>query len=156
MSKMTAYLAGPITGLNFAGATDWRRYATDFLAPHGIRGVSPMRAKDYLERETSLAAMGYASPLSTPQGIVARDRWDCTHSDAVLFNFVGSERVSIGTAMEIAWADFARVPAVLVMEPGNVHEHGMVVVACGWRVHTLDEGLKLLVSILKDSGIDRC
>lgn len=153
---MTVYLAGPITGLNFAGAVDWRKAATAYLEPHGIRGVSPMRAKDYLAGERDLQAMGYEThPLSTPQGILTRDRWDCTHSDAVLFNFVGASRISIGTCMEVAWADLARVPAVLCMEEGNAHEHGMVVAACGWRVHSLEDGLELLVAILNGSGVHR-
>lgn len=157
----TVYLAGPITGLSFKGATDWREYASDFLYVHGFRGVSPMRAKDYLADETNLAAMGYAEksglamPLSTPQGILTRDRFDCTHADLVLFNLVGAEKVSIGTMMEVAWADLARVPAVLAMEPGNVHEHGMVTAACGFRTHGLEEALALVVAILKGSAVHR-
>src|SRR5688572_21568512 len=113
----TVYLAGPITGLSFDGATDWRGHAQGVLLDRGIRGVSPMRAKEYLKSEKSLKAAGYSQPdmpLSSAKGITTRDRWDCTNADVVLVNLVGAERVSIGTMMELAWADSARVPIVLV------------------------------------------
>jgi hypothetical protein len=81
-------------------------------------------------------------------------------ADVLLVNLLGAERVSIGTVMEIAWADAVRVPVVLVMEPsaeentglvpskGNVHEHAMIRECVGFRVQTLDEGLNVVKAIL--------
>lgn len=152
----TVYLAGPITGLNFDEAVDWRTHAQRVLAANGIRGVSPMRAKEYLRTAGPLAAEGYYDrPLSNPKGITTRDRFDCTRADLVLVNFVGAERVSIGTVMELGWADANRVPIVVAMEEGNVHQHGMVTEVAGFIVPTVLEAVELTVAILKNSGVDR-
>ena len=152
----TVYLAGPITGLNFKGAVDWRNYARAELAKAGVVGLSPMRGKEYLEaiaRDTAFTADGdkYAiqGPLSTNRGIVTRDRFDALRCDVLLVNWAGADRVSIGTVMEVAWADSRRTPIVCVMEPeGNVHAHGMISEAIGFRVGTLDEGLHICKAIL--------
>jgi len=51
--------------------------------------------------------------------------------------------------MEIAWADLSRIPVVLVMEPEkNGHDHAMIREAAGFRVSTLDEGLRIVKAIL--------
>jgi hypothetical protein len=141
-------LAGPITGLNYAGATDWRGAVTRELLPYVI-GVSPMRGKHYLKDKTEIGGTSadftaMKQALSTPQAIVCRDRWDVQTCDAVLMNVLGAERVSIGTMIEAGWADAARKPVILVIEPtGNVHEHGMLDQLSGYRVPTLDEAVHI-------------
>ena len=152
----TVYLAGPISGLNYNGATEWRDHAIAELALAGIKGLSPMRAKDYLkgvERDVGFSATceeyGHLSPLSGPRGIMTRDRFDATRCDVLLVNLLGATKVSVGTIMEIAWADLCRTPIVVAMEPtGNPHEHAMVTEAIGFRCVTLDEALHVVLSIL--------
>ncbi len=159
MSKKV-YLAGPITGLSFGGCTDWREYAIKELEQAGITGLSPMRSKDYLQSESIVGDSYENKVLSCSRGIITRDRWDTTRCDVILVNFLGAERVSIGTVMELAWADLARIPSIVVMEPsqleatgrtpsvGNVHEHSMLREATGFRVETLEEGLNVAKAIL--------
>ena len=143
------YLAGPITGLSFEGCTDWREYAIKDLSTAGITGLSPMRAKDYLQSESIVGDAYENTVLSSSRGIITRDRWDTTRCDVILVNFLGAERVSIGTIMELAWADLARIPSIVVMEPKqNEHEHSMVREATGFRVETLEEGLNVAKAIL--------
>jgi len=151
----TVYLAGPISGLSYKGATDWRQFAELELRDAGIKGLSPMRAKEYLKDVTSDVGFsstcheyGHLSPLSGPRGIMTRDRFDATRCDVLLVNLAGAEKVSVGTVMEIAWADLCRTPIVCVMEPDNVHEHAMVTEAIGFRVSTLEEGLHVVKAIL--------
>jgi nucleoside 2-deoxyribosyltransferase len=148
----TVYLAGPIAGLNYAGATEWRDDAIAQLAAAGIKGLSPMRAKNYLkdvqEFSKNCHAEGAVNVLSQPSSIMTRDRFDATRCDVILVNFLGAEKVSIGTVMELAWADLSRIPIVCVMEPGNIHEHGMVTEAIGIRVTTLEEALEVVKAIL--------
>ncbi len=214
----TVYLAGPIAGCSYAGCTDWREYAIGALLDAGIKGLSPMRAKEYLKdverklehpypvgtrvshvdfaeataqgegvvmgygeanvsyyvrwndtghvshwNRTKIKAAadvgfsatceeyGHLSPMSGPRGIMTRDRFDATRCDVLLVNLLGATRVSIGTTMEIAWADLKRTPIVLCMEaPGtdNPHEHCMITEAVGFRCTTLDEGLHVVRSIL--------
>lgn len=149
------YLSGPITGLTFKGATDWRQYAIDSLATENIKGVSPMRAKDYLASlNAPISGHGreYAKlgVLSTAAAVLTRDRFDTQRADIMLMNLVGADRVSIGTMVEIGWADAARVPIVGIMEAeGNVHDHMFVNQSIGFRVATLDEGLDIVKAILR-------
>lgn len=151
----SVYLAGPITGLTYDEGQDWRTYATEQLAACGIEAFSPLRAKKYLRDFGQLDSGGSdacsylnASTLSNPAGITARDRFDCTGRDVVLVNLLGAERVSIGTMIELGWADATRTPIVLVIEPGNVHAHAVVEAVAGFTVDSLQEGLKVVEAIL--------
>ena len=172
MSKIV-YLAGPITGLDYAGATDWREFATLHIANNlspgqfnkatgkifalhtqtGIEVLSPMRAKTALKSVGTFTADGDAYNgvclMSSDRGIMTRDRFDSMRCDVLLVNLLGAKKVSIGTVMEIAWADSNRTPIVCAMEPdGNPHEHGMIKEALGFRVPTLEEAILIVKSIL--------
>lgn len=150
--KHKVYLAGPIAGLTFEDADEWRRTAMFRLARHDIAGISPLRGKTYLralgELSAQCAAEGEVSLLSKPRSVMARDYYDCTTCDVLLANLIGAPRVSIGTMMELAWAYHARIPIVCAMEPGNLHEHAMVGEAIDFRVDSLDKAIALVVAIL--------
>lgn len=147
------YLAGPITGLNFTGATSWRSAVAGQLADVGIKAYSPMRAKEYLSKLDSISGHGkeyaHMGVLSTPRAVMTRDRFDATRCDVIFVNLLGAKTPSIGTIMEIAWADAKRIPIVCAIEPeGNPHEHMMVTEAIGFRCATLDEAVHITKSIL--------
>lgn len=149
----TVYLAGPISGLSYAGCTDWRHTAAADLADHGIKALSPLRGKEYLSHLEEISADGreyaHLGVLSLPRGVMTRDRFDATRCDVLLVNLLDAKKVSIGAVMEIAWADARRTPIVAVMEDaGNVHEHMMVSEALGFRVPTLAEALHIVKAIL--------
>lgn len=151
------YLAGPIAGLNYAGATEWRDIAKRSLNAVGIEAYSPMRAKQYLKNIASFPSDSEVfktlSVLSCNRGITTRDRFDCTHADVILVNLLGAERVSIGTVIEMAWADANRIPIVLIMEPeGNIHHHGMLLEVAGFHCHSLEEALNVVKAILLEGG----
>lgn len=153
--RPSVYLAGPITGLTYDDGQDWREYAKTWLDAEGIDGFSPLRAKQHLREigvldnagTTDSAYIGL-NALSEPKGIMTRDRFDCTNRDLVLVNFVGAERVSVGTCIELGWADGARVPVVIAMEDDNVHRHAMVNEAAGFIVPTLEEALVIAKAVL--------
>jgi len=209
----TVYLAGPIAGCSYAGCTEWRGEAIRHLDEFGIKGLSPMRAKEYLkgaERKlehpypvgtevrvswsdapaeigavtecgpngvyykvdtgnsivhanrsivdalatdvgfsATCEEYGHLSPLSGPRGIMTRDRFDATRCDVLLVNLLGATKVSIGTCMEIAWADLKRTPIVVAMEPeGNPHEHCMITEAIGFRCDSMRQALDVVTGIL--------
>ena len=166
MTWPTVYLSGPITGCTYEGCTDWREYATKVLTPVGIQAVSPMRAKDYLKQLADpISGHGreysHMGVFSTPSAVVTRDRFDTQRADIVLMNLLGADRVSIGTMVELGWADAARVPVVGIIEPspdgkdrhsifyeGNIHDHMFVNQLIGFRVATLDEGLHVVRATL--------
>jgi nucleoside 2-deoxyribosyltransferase len=149
----TVYLAGPITGLSFGGCTDWREAAKKDLLYAHIIGLSPMRAKDYLAGLPSISGTGeeyaHMGALSLPRGVTTRDRFDTQRADVVLVNLLGAKAVSIGTMIELGWADSVRTPIVCAIEAkGNPHEHMMVNEIVGFRVTTLEDALHIVKSIL--------
>ena len=146
--RPSVYLAGPITSLSFGEATDWRAYAMRMLSDSGIDAFSPLRAKTYLSKENNIKDHYDSNPLSTAHGIVTRDRFDTMHRDLILVNFIGATKVSIGTVMEIAWADACRKPIVIAMEKGNVHEHAMLTEVSGYIVDDLDEAIEIACKVL--------
>lgn len=152
MKRHSVYLAGPISGLTFDDADEWRVHAMDVLRRHEIDGLSPLRGKAYLrtlgELSAGCAAEGKAGLMSLPRSIMTRDFYDATHCDVLLVNLLGATRVSIGTMMEVAWCFQSRTPVVCAMEPGNIHEHAMLAEAIGFRVGTIDEAIAVCVAIL--------
>lgn len=144
---MKVYLAGPITGLTFDEADDWRQVAIEKLEYGGVTPLSPLRAEKYLAKYGKLTDQYLGeTPMVTDRGIMVRDHWDVSRCDAVLFYLKGAERVSIGTVMELAWAYAYRKPVVVVIEDeGNVHEHSMVREAIDYRVESLDEAIKQIL-----------
>lgn len=157
--QFQVYLAGAITGLTYDGAEDWRAYAKSELKKFDIRGLSPLRAKDYLRQVNgTISGTGeeyaHLGPLSLPRGVMTRDRYDATRCDVLLVNLLGATKVSIGTVMEIAWADAKRIPIVVAMEPsGNPHEHMMIAEAIGFRVPALDDALHIIKAIIDNEPV---
>lgn len=144
------YLVGPITGLDYKGATDWRDFAKEELSKYGIEALSPMRCKEYLLQERIIKS-GYSdlNVLSKGKGITTRDRNDVMTSDLILANFLGATKVSIGSVLEYAWADAFRKPIITVIEKeGNVHEHAMLNELTGFRVETLEAGILVARAVL--------
>ncbi|WP_439398665.1 nucleoside 2-deoxyribosyltransferase [Bradyrhizobium sp. PMVTL-01] len=152
MRPFTVYLAGPITGLTYDSATDWRATAKQKLNDVGIRSLSPLRAQEHLRHVGVLtpdcAGYGEMSALTTPRGIFIRDRFDATTCNAIIVNLLGAERVSQGSICEISWAHWCRIPVVAVMErQGNLHDHIMVTEQIDFRVTSLDDAINVVKAI---------
>jgi nucleoside 2-deoxyribosyltransferase len=141
------YLAGPIKGLAYEDSVFWRDVIKAVLFDTPIKTLSPMRDKEFLTGQVINAAYP-ESPLGSAEAITARDRYDVMRSDVILVNLWGAKEVSIGTVMEIAWADMLRKPVVLVIDKGNVHNHPMLLECCPFVAEDLDTSVKLVKSIL--------
>lgn len=120
------YLCGPITNLSYEDAIRERDDACDFFKAYDIFAISPMRGKDYLNKEKHLKAEGYTYPLSTDKAIITRDYNDVVSSDVVIANLLGSDRVSIGSCFELAWAFANHIFTIVVMEEDNIHKHSFI------------------------------
>jgi len=144
----SVYLAGPIQGLSYDTSTSWRIYAETELLKAGIMSLSPLRNKEYLQHEGVLRDSYPQYALSSTKGITTRDRFDVMRCDVVLMNLLHAEQVSIGTMIELGWADAYRKPVVLVAERDNVHAHGMVEEVAGFIVDNLESGLTLIKALL--------
>src|SRR5690606_13125142 len=85
------YLGGPVTGVSYSGAMEWRAMAAKMLPPW-IRPLSPLRGTDgYLKGESEIAPHYDGYPLSTPRGITSQCKFDILRCDMALFNFLDAE-----------------------------------------------------------------
>lgn len=160
------YLSGPISRTDYAGATSWYVEARRLINAR-IALLRPMRSADFLRSHRGIigacdaSSNGWdldeegsrlASMFCSRQAMVSQDRFDARRADAVLMNLTGANgRVSIGCAMEAAWADAARKPIVMVAEPGNVHEgHPLLEAVASFRCSTLADGCLCINELFKD------
>jgi nucleoside 2-deoxyribosyltransferase len=148
---MKVYLAGPLTGVKYKNVLPWRETATahlDDVSNGLIKSYSPLRGADFIEPDAPMQNV-YKNFLGTQRSITYLDRHDVFSADLVLANMLLAEKASIGTVMELAWANARDIPIVLIMEAGgNPHDHGMIREICPMRVQTLEEGLLLVTRIL--------
>jgi nucleoside 2-deoxyribosyltransferase len=153
MTKGRVYLAGPISGMTGGEAVIWRIAAKQLLAHYGVEALSPMRDVLALMGKGVVKKHGPGNhPLTTDRGIIARDRFDVYRADVILANLVGAKSVSIGTVMEVSWAHARGIPVVAAMEPGNIHEHGMLDAVVDFRTDDLQAALEVSLSILNAFG----
>ena len=148
------YLAGPITGCTYEECVAWRE---DFIrsVPYSIKCLSPMRGKTRRGSTCREEATGSAeisksdNILRQASSIMARDYFDCMRADVIVFNMLGTTRVSIGTCMEMAWGYANQTPMIFIMEKeGNLHDHAMVRACGGFWCETIDEAKQTLLAIL--------
>lgn len=145
--KKALFLAGPLTGISYGDALDWRQYVERKL-PSNVIAFSALRGKEYVAKEAVLKDAYPHHLLSTPQGTITRDRFDVSRCDALFVNFLKADRVSIGTIMEMAWADSWRIPIILVMENGNIHDHAFVRQVAAFITDDLDEAIRTAADVV--------
>jgi nucleoside 2-deoxyribosyltransferase len=142
------YLAGPISGVTDSEATPWREQFKALLKPD-IGCLSPLRDQTDNNPDYPLTM----EKVRHGKGSVARDRMDIMRCDLVVANFIGAERVSIGSVGEVFWADAYRKPVILIMEdnrPENPHFHLFILELASWRFTSLGEAAKKVNVILSD------
>jgi len=159
MVDKSIYLAGPITGLTYQAARHgWREEFAGTVGKyvpswHHAWCYSPMRAKEFLSAVQCLdgdadVLNAIGNPFATARGIVTRDHNDVKNCDGMVACFLGAERASIGTAIEFGFAFAYKKPVVMVVEPGNIHNHVMLRDIAGYVVPTLDDAARIMASIL--------
>jgi len=124
--ELKIYCARPITGCTYSEVVEYYRSISKRLSNAHYRVLLPMVAKGYLEGGDVLKGCGYSIPACTDRAIKKRDRWMVGTCDVLFANLIGSNRVSIGTTMELAWGDELRKHVVVATEPGNVHQHAFI------------------------------
>ena len=163
----TVYLAGPISGLTYADARDGWRKEFASLMPEHIHCLSPMRAKEFLSKAQDISGLPTSytdQAIATPSGIVTRDHNDVKSCDAMVANFLGADRASIGTAIEFGWANAYRKPIVMLIEKDgfvrvkkgdgtlvaqrNPHWHAMMSEIGGYLTDDMEEAAHIINHIL--------
>lgn len=145
--KKKIYLAGPITGLTWDQTEGWRdRFIASLkdTAPN-VEAFSPLRDKMHQLQQVEVIQDNYPGTLfASSKAIMSRDFFDVQTSDAIVANFTGASKVSIGTVMEVAWGYQRRIPVIVIAEKGNIHEHSMMSEASNWWVHSEEEALEVV------------
>jgi hypothetical protein len=142
------YLAGPITGLTYKGAQDWRLTVKEELERDGgFRAYSPLRLKEFLDDDKVI--LGHENSRNW---IVARDRWDVSTADIVLANLAGTTVASVGTVSEITQAADTPDTFCIVVLPEaeketNPHHHIFMYHLADAMVNSLDEAIELIHSL---------
>jgi hypothetical protein len=147
----TIYLSGPIAGTSFDDCTNWRNYVAKEL--NEFRCLDPTRGKSYLKGagpisdEITKNTKGFKEYLASDQAIMTRDSWDSFTCDAMFVNFLYTNKVSIGTCMEVAWGFQRRIPIIICINDDNLHNHPMIRAASPFQVPDLDTGIRLLKTL---------
>lgn len=150
MSKKV-YLCGPITGLTYDEATQERERLVAKFKDLGIEALNPMRGKIFMleSREEVFKAKSYENVIASDKGIVGRDRSDVFQSNAILADFRGAKKASIGSCVEFGWADAMRIPIITVMaKTGEVHDHGFIHQLSTYVVEDMEEAIDLTAMLL--------
>lgn len=148
IKRKKIYLAGPITGLTYKGAQDWRtalKIELDQIP--GVVAYTPLRLKEFLDDDRII--QGHEASRNW---IVARDRWDVATADIVLANFAGATFASVGTVSEVTQAYSQPHTFTIVVLPSdekntNPHHHIFTYHLADAIVESLEEALALIKSL---------
>lgn len=142
------YLAGPITGLDYQRATEWRKFATGYLNPHGWSTLDPMRGKESLKDERYIFPTyeGTDKDLSN-RDIFNRDMSDVGQASVLLVNLTDYNG-GFGTAFEVGSAWTVGIPVVFVCPPSNSRwaSHPFVTQSADRIFGSLIEALEYIVA----------
>jgi nucleoside 2-deoxyribosyltransferase len=150
--KPYIYLAGPMTGLTFEQAHNWRAPWSDFVKMIEIDGyvpLSPTRDESFASKDAIPEGETVFTPTFDNGDIhVQRDLQDINQSAVILMNMIGAQKVSIGSIAEMGYAYSLGKPIVLVMEPeDNPHEHVFTTEMANYRTESLRAAVDVLHSI---------
>jgi nucleoside 2-deoxyribosyltransferase len=143
---MIVYLALPISGRSYDDVVKDIHDSKMILEDWGYTVFQPMTGKGYLRPEIEFKSHGFDNPVSTNHAILERDKWMVINCDVILLDLSrGSERVSIGGVMELAWASLLDKHTVVVLpKENNIHNHAFVLEASDVVFETMDEAMDYL------------
>lgn len=152
--EMLVYACGPIGGLSYDEASDWREELRVILVARCLAAIvlSPLRGREELRKIEKLQVRtgGYLTgkPICTPRGAALRDELDVRRSDIIFANFLGAKQVSIGSVAEIGMARALGKVTIILMEADNIHRHFLLEEWSGYVVASWEEGVELLVQLI--------
>jgi nucleoside 2-deoxyribosyltransferase len=147
--KPQIYLAGPIQ--DFKDCANWRDQITQEFNHYGIRTLNPLRHKEQLHNFNTSTMPVLNDEIHAKEKIIKRrDRLDIQQSQGVIACFTGVQKASVGTCIEMGWADAYDKPIIVVMDRGigNPHDHAMLREIAWAIVDDLDEAARLMASFI--------
>lgn len=139
------YLAGPIGAGGSEHNGPWRDEARAYLENKGLIVVEPLEASKYHLYEVDETDDTVAKILTE------RDRRFSMESDYILANFTGSIARSIGTCIELGWADAAGTTIVTVLpDDDEHHRHPILESVSDYTVDKLSKACEIISSLAAD------
>jgi nucleoside 2-deoxyribosyltransferase len=85
---------------------------------------SLVRIFDHIDENTVIQPTGHTETHHvTDSSVFNRCLYDIRNSDIIVFNFLGAEKVSIGSVFELAVAYEHNKCVIVLMEDDNIHQH---------------------------------
>lgn len=150
---LTIYCARPISGCDYQLVVDYYHRIGSRLSLAGFRVLTPMCGKEYLRTDPKLKAHGHGAPVSTNHAVKERDKWMVQTSNLVFVNLIDTDRVSIGSVMELAWADAFGAHSIVALSAENIHRHAFVL-DCADIVFPGEEEALLYLEKLASGSLD--
>lgn len=151
---MKIYTAGPITGLSYAEVMARYNKQSTMFKEFGYSVYCPMTGKEHLRNERNLKAdfsnESKTHPTATNNAIKGRDKWMVEQVDIVFVDFTDSNgTASIGSCMEMAWADEFNKHVVAVIPEGDIHNHAFVLQCADIVFKNREDAYSYLESLIK-------
>jgi hypothetical protein len=152
-STVLVYLCGPIAGLTYDEANDWRQRFVAEIATWSwpIKALSPLRYREELRlagRLQGAVPLELKGVINTPRGAALRDELDVRRCQFLFANFIGATKISQFSLAEIGMARGLRKTIIAVMEPDNIHHHRVMDHWLDYIEADLESGLTLLKHLI--------
>lgn len=150
-TNLTVYLAGPIMGLTYKEASDWRIQLSNIFNVLGIQVINPLDKhevpSEVLLNDEKLKPF-YDEIIAHPDAILERDLLYIRKSDVLIANFTQKED-SVGTLVEIGYALALNKHMIIITKKGSELEtHPFTGVRCT-IVHSIEDAEILVTRIAK-------
>lgn len=130
--KGICYLAGPVTNTAWTKARDWRKLVTEELNDAGIEVLDPTR-----------------HGLLTIDALITEFCYnDVKRCDVILVNFLDTDRISVGTLLEVGWAYALGKPIVLMSNQDYEWDYGIYKDITKLRSRSLMDGVADVRSVI--------
>lgn len=144
--KHKVYLIGPMSGVSYDDSNRWREEAREYFKRYGIEVLSPLDRQRDLANSKSISDTYPTRPFGTAKSVIRSDHRDVQEADALLANFSGAKKVSIGSIFELAWGWENNKPIVIVED--HLHKHAMIDEAVWWKANSPKEACDILITYL--------
>ena len=153
MSRPKVYLCGTIT--QDPKHLEWRKRAEIDLTACDIGTINPVRGKSPSDwRKDGLDSI--QPTIYDNGGFVPRDERDVRRCDAMLVCFKDKgDRQSIGTWVEVGWAQMLNIPFVIVSTLPEVVKHPFISRKAARVCDTLDDAITYLKFLLQPGKGER-
>ena len=148
---MKIYCVHPISGLTPEAVMGYYSHIVEYLRYIGYDVYYPMIGKGEFRPERTYKSnitAAHTNPLVSNHAIFARDKWMVTQADVIYADFTEATSISIGSIMELAWANMLGKHIVLAMNKENIHSHSFVLEAVSVVFETSQDAEAYLETLL--------